>query len=110
VKNKREAKKIKPLRVGAVGSLALLCSKFAQSFHAQNRITGIASTKSLEKIKTCRRSRKIEALFFTKFAFRFSTKFGQRFLQIEETNRLEVGFKISGKVEQISTARLKSSD
>jgi len=36
VKNKREAKKIKPLRVGAVGSLALLSSKFAQSFHAQN--------------------------------------------------------------------------
>ncbi|MBS7788294.1 hypothetical protein KIH23_13380 [Flavobacterium sp. CYK-55] len=41
------------LRLGAVIWLALLSSKFAHSFHTQSFFTGIASTQSLEKIKTC---------------------------------------------------------
>jgi len=60
VKNKREAKKIKPLRVGAVICLALLCSKFAHSFHVQNCLAGIALTESLEKENLSAQPKKIK--------------------------------------------------
>jgi len=60
----------------AVIWLALLSSKFATSFHAQFCFAGIASTQSLEKIKTCCEANFLSAVdtqsFRSVFIFRFS--------------------------------------
>ena len=97
------------MRLGAVGSLALLSSKFAHSFSRSDFFTGIASTQSLEKIKTCRRSRKNLSAVFDKVCVPF---FWQSLARVFSAAMKEIGEKLVSKfhdkVEQISTARFKN--
>jgi len=102
VKTKHEAKKIKPLRVGAVGSLALLSSKFAHSFSRSDFFTGIALTQSLNKIKTCRRSRKkLSAVLDKVFVPIFTQSLASVFSKLKKQIGEKLVSKNHDKVEQI---------